>query len=73
MSKQKKAHYELQENLFNAMSKANDHGLGMIHIFHVALYFVLSEIYKSSPNKKEANHLIESTLKEVQEWILTLI
>jgi hypothetical protein len=47
--------------------------LGMIHIFHVALYFVLSEIYKSSPNKKEANHLIESTLKEVQEWILTLI
>ena len=47
MSKEKKAHYELQEDLFNAMLKANDKGLGMIHIFHVALYFILSEIYKS--------------------------
>jgi len=64
MSKEKTAHYELQEDLFNAMLKANDNGLGMIHIFYVALYFILSEIYKSSPNKKEANHLIKSTLKE---------
>lgn len=67
MGKEEKAHYELQDNLYNAMSKANNSGLGMVHVFHTSLCLIINEIYKSSPDKKEANTLIKTTIKEVNQ------
>jgi len=66
LKKQKDIHYELQENLHNAMIKANIEGLDMVHILHVALYLVTSEVYKSAPTYEEAELLITSTIKEIK-------